>query len=925
MTDTAKREAARQFIQKWNGKGKEDEDDRSFWLDISQRILGISDATDRIEFQKKVIVDGHTKRIDGYIPETRIMIEQKSLGIALDKEANQSGGIMLTPYGQAKRYNDNLPVSEKARWIVTSNFAEIWIYDMDTREPEKNVIKIALVDLQDKYTLLDFLFKKEITQISEEKELSIKAGELVGDIHDRFLEQYNDPMAVSTQQSLNILCVRLVFCLYAEDAGLFGDKDAFKHYIEQYEPKDIRRALLDLFKVLNTPEAERGELYLDEELEKFPYCNGGLFESDNIEIPKITEEIKQTLINSTDFDWKRISPTIFGAVFESTLNPETRRSGGMHYTSIENIHKVIDPLFLDELREELTSIKQIAVIRTKESKLREFQDKLASLRFLDPASGSGNFLTETYMCIRRLENDILRELNQGQVVLGVANPIKVSINQFYGIEINDFAVEVAKAALWIAESQMMKETEDVVHMNLNFLPLKTNAHIVHENALKIDWNRVVPASELNYIMGNPPFVGASMKNDAQKEDVANIFVGNSKSGKLDYVSCWYKKATNMMSNYNIKAALVSTNSITQGEQAAILWDDLFTNGIHINFAHRTFIWDSEVTDKAHVHCVIIGFSKIDDGQCKKIYDGATVKEAQNINAYLLDAPDITVSSRKTALLDIPEICKGFQATDNGYLILNQEEKDEILSKDGESAKWIRSYSMGVEFINNIPRYCLWLKEITPSELRKHKEILNRVELCQKWRTEAKKTGDAFKLKDTPHLFRPCKQFKDTKYIAVPLVSSGNRRYVPMGYISNGMIPGNNLFCIFDTTLYHFGILTSNVHMSWIRTVGGRLKSDYRYSKDIVYNNFPWPNPTDEQKNKIEQTAQSILDARELYPDSSLADLYDPLTMPQELRKAHKDNDRAVMEAYGFDVKNTNESDCVAHLMKMYQELTAEKK
>lgn len=612
MTDSERREAARQFIQKWNGKGKEDEDDRSYWLDILQRIMGASDATDRIEFQKKVIVEGNTKRIDAYIPETKIIIEQKTLGISLEKKGYQSGGIELTPYEQAKRYNDNLPSSEKARWIVTSNFAEIWIYDMDTKVPEDNITKIAISDLQNHYTLLDFLLSKKVKHITEEMELSLKAGELVGKIHDRFLEQYNDPMAKKTQNSLNILCVRLVFCLYAEDAGLFNSKDAFSHYIQKYAPEDIRRALLDLFKVLDTPYDERPDLYLSDELEAFPYCNGGLFANENIVIPRITQEIKETLLESAQFNWSKISPTIFGAVFESTLNPETRRSGGMHYTSIENIHKVIDPLFLDDLKSEFNTIQSIethnaAEAKAREKRLREFQEKLASLKFLDPACGSGNFLTETYVSLRRLENEVISELHRGQIMLGFENdnPIKVSIHQFYGIEINDFAVTVAKTALWIAESQMMKETEDVVLMHLDFLPLKTNATIVEGNALQVDWKRIINKNDLSYIMGNPPFVGFTYMSNEQKKDMETIFP-NVKN--LDLVASWYKIASDYIKDTKIECGFVSTNSITQGETVARLWDFL---DIKINFAYRTFIWDSEASIKASVHCVIIGFASFD--------------------------------------------------------------------------------------------------------------------------------------------------------------------------------------------------------------------------------------------------------------------------------------------------------------------------
>lgn len=610
--------------------------------------MGASDATDRVEFQKKVVVSGNQKEIDAYIPETKIIIEQKSLGIPLDKKIRQSDGTLLTPYEQGKRYNDNLPFSEKARWIVTSNFGEIWVYDMETRIPEQSVVKISIRDLQSQYALLDFLLEKKVKKISREVELSQEAGSLVGKIYEAFLKQYHHPDDKETLENLNILCVRLVFCLYAEDAGLFDEKDAFSKYLQQYEPKDMRQALIQLFKVLDTPLSERSDLYLSDELERFPYVNGGLFAKEDVIIPKITQEIKDTLIESARFNWREISPTIFGAVFESTLNPDTRRSGGMHYTSIENIHKVIDPLFLDDLKAEFAEILKIGVQKTQKRKLNEFQNKLASLTFLDPACGSGNFLTETYVSLRRLENDVLRELQGGQVVFGDTtwNPIKVSISQFYGIEINDFAADVAKTALWIAESQMMKETEDIVLMHLDFLPLKTNVNIIMGNALRIDWESVVPRHKLSYIMGNPPFIGYSLQTKEQKEDILSIYVDEKgkpykTAGKIDYVSCWYFKASQMMVGTNIRTAFVSTNSITQGEQVAGVWKPLYDRfGIHIDFAHRTFRWDSEASLKAHVYCVIVGFSIVPNAKPKVLFTGDRPQIVDNINGYLIDAPEI---------------------------------------------------------------------------------------------------------------------------------------------------------------------------------------------------------------------------------------------------------------------------------------------
>lgn len=925
MTDAEKREETRQFIQKWHDKGREDEDDRSYWLDILQRILGCKDATDRIEFQKKVIVDGTTKRIDAYIPETRIIIEQKTKGIPLDKKITQSGGTGLTPYEQAKRYNDNLPTSEKAKWIITSNFQELWIYDMDTRIPEKNVVKIHIRDLHNNYSILDFLLEKKVVKVSKEVDLSQEAGKLVGKIYDAFLKQYHDPESKKSLESLNVLCVRLVFCLYAEDAGLFDTKDAFNRYIAQYEPKDIRRALADLFKVLDTPCEHREELYLDEELEAFPYVNGGLFANEDIIIPKITQEIKDTLAEAGRFNWREISPTIFGAVFESTLNPDTRRKGGMHYTSIENIHKVIDPLFLDDLKAEYAEILKTGAQKQKEKKLKDFQGKLAGLTFLDPACGSGNFLTETYISLRRLENDILRELQGGQVTFGDTNwnPIKVSISQFYGIEINDFAGDVAKTALWIAESQMLKETEDVVLMHLDFLPLKSNVNIHVGNALSMDWASVVPYRSPSYIMGNPPFVGARLMSAEQKADMLSIFGEAKNANNLDYVSCWYKKAADMMTGTNIRSALVSTNSITQGEQVAILWEPLFKSGIHIDFAHRTFRWDSEASLKANVHCVIVGFSVAPNNSPRKLFTSDTLQIANNINGYLVDAPDIFVESRKTPIIDVPNVIFGSMPNDGGILSdFDTDRKNEIVRKYPIAEKMFKKFLGATEFLHNKERWCLWLVNISPDDLKKVPPVMDAVQRVKELRENSNRTATK-KLADFPTLFGEIRQ-PNEKYIIIPRHSSQNRRYIPFGFVSPDVICGDANLLMPNATLYEFGVMSSNVHNAWVRTICGRIKSDYRYSVNIVYNNFPWPNPTGEQKAKIEKTAQQVLGARALYPSSSLADLYDPLIMPKPLLNAHIANDKAVMQAYGLDIGKTSEADCVAFLMKRYQELTEKK-
>ena len=935
MTDAQQREAARQFINKWQNKGNEDEDGRSYWIDLLHDVLGMDHVTDHVEFEKKVYVDGNKKRIDAYLPETQVIIEQKSLGKALDQKIHNSGDIDLTPYEQAKRYSDNLDFSERARWIVTCNFAEIWIYDMNqvnTKDFEPTTIRLP--ELQDKYPMLDFLIKQDVKQVSHEMKVSIEAGNIVGKLYDAFAKEFGLPEGTPKKEtpeekaqreadlrSLNALCVRLVFCLYAEDAGIF-ERASFHDYVASFEPQRLRGALKDLFKILDTPLDQR-DRFLADDLAAFPYVNGGLFADESLEIPPFTEELKNVLLidASENFDWRDISPTIFGAVFESTLNPETRRKGGMHYTSIENIHKVIDPLFLDDLKAEFAEIKGEQVWKTKKRQLEAFQRKLASLKWLDPACGSGNFLTETYLSVRRIENEVISELQHGQIMYaleGMHNPIQVSISQFYGIEINDFAVTVAKTALWIAESQMMQETISIIKMDLDFLPLTTNANIIEGNALRMDWNDVVPASELNYIMGNPPFVGARLMSKEQKADIFDIFGKIKNVGNLDYVSGWYKKATTMIQNTNIYAALVSTNSVSQGETVANLWEPLFNEGIHIDFAYRTFRWDSEANEKAHVHCVIIGFSAVKNNKPKIIFADGQQEAVRHINAYLIDADDVFIESRTKPICDVPEIGIGNMPIDDGNYLFTEEEKDRFIKDEPKSETFFHLWYGSKEFINRSPRYCLWLGECSPKELRQMPQCLERVQAVKNFRLKSKRKA-TLKLADKPTHFGT-ENILRSNYLLLPRVSSSRRRYIPIGFMNPSSLTSDSCHLIPNATIYHFGVLTSNVHMAWVRTVCGRLKSDYRYSKNIVYNNFPWPSTTDKQKVLIEKTAQGILDARDLYPDSSLADLYDPLTMPPELRKAHQMNDRAVMQAYGFSTK-MSESDCVAELMKMYQKLT----
>ena len=928
MDIVEQKKAAEQFVKDWSERGDEKQDTQNYWNQLLRTVYGVEKPEQYIAYEKPV-AKGF---IDGFIADTRVLIEQKGQAFDLDvKEPRQ--GKMVTPYEQARDYVSQLSFDEKPRYIIACNFQIIRIYDCKIQPSydrktdtwSQPYEEIELKDLPKEYRRLNFLVNVEDQNIKKEMEVSIQAGDLVGIIYDELLKQYKDPDDPETMKSLNQLCVRFVFCFYAEDAGIFGKPAMFHDYLQAHKGQ-ARDALIKLFKILDTKPEDR-DPYDDEDLLAFPYVNGGLFENENIIIPRLTPEIIDLILKkaSEDFDWSEISPTIFGAVFESTLNPETRRSGGMHYTSIENIHKVIDPLFLDDLKLELDGILQETVAKTKDRKLRDFQDKLAGVICLDPAAGSGNFLTESYLSLRRLENKVLQELYRGQMTFADAatDPIKVSIGQFYGIEINDFAVTVARTALWIAENQMLQETESILVMHIDFLPLKSYPNIHEGNALRMNWEDVIKNSAVKYIIGNPPFIGSYRLNDEQKQDRERIF--GEAGGLLDYVACWYKKAVDYIGDSFIRCAFVSTNSICQGQQVAPLWKPLFDAGVYINFAYQYFRWDSESSSQAHVFCVIVGFSKRNIQPCVLYTTRNEGKqyvrqETTCINGYLQAADRVFIEKSNKPVCNVPEMAKGFQATDNGYLLLSKEEYEDMIAKEPNAKKWIRRFSMGQEYVNGIDRYCLWLKGISPAELNSLPLVKARVKACGEWRAAQKQSGDAYKLKDVPHLLRPCNKFVDGIYIAIPTVTSGRRSYVPFGFITDGTIPGNQLYFIPSDSLILFGILISNVHMAWLRTVAGRLKGDYRYSNLIVYNCFPMPNPTESQKQAIEKSAQGILDARALYPDSTLAELYDPDFMPPELRKAHVANDRAVLDAYGF--KGTpaysSEAACVAELMKLYQ-------
>ena len=924
MTEKQQKAAAAEFARRWEGKGYEKGESQRFWIDLLENVYGVKRPTEFVRFEEQVQLD-NTSFIDVMIPSTRTMIEMKSLGKDLRKPILQSDGTKLSPFQQAQRYILGLPVSQHPKWIVTCNFAEFDVYDMENPKGEPQ--RILLRDLETDYYRLQFLVDEGSDHLKKEMEVSMQAGEIVGRMYDALVKQYDmtDPMS---SRYLNILCVRLVFCLYAEDAGVFGRHDMFHDYMAHYETEDMRRALIALFDELNTPYDKRSK-YDKPMLAAFPYTNGGLF-AEEIDIPQFTDEIRNTLLQhaSLDFDWSQISPTIFGGVFESTLNPETRRSGGMHYTSIANIHKVIDPLFMNDLWHEYQESKEEPLLKTRVKKLHGFQDKLASLTFFDPACGSGNFLTETYLSLRRLENEVIKGIYAIEPLNAFANPIKVSIQQFYGIEINDFAVTVATTALWISEAQMMAETERIVHHDLDFLPLKTYANIHEGNALRTDWHEVCPHPD--YIIGNPPFVGARLMSREQKDDMLYVFGKDWKNlGNIDYVGAWYKRSAEMMKGTSIQAALVSTNSISQGEQVANLWTPLVESGIKINFAHRTFRWDSEASLKAHVHVVVIGFSYVNKTN-KLIFDNGQVIKAVHINPYLIDAPDTFIYSRNKTLCDVPSIGIGNKPIDGGNYLFKKEDMDDFIKKEPKSAPYFHLWYGSEEFIHQKPRYCLWLGDCSPREINEMPLCKQRVENVRQLRLASKSAGTR-KLAERPTRFH-VENMPEGDSIIIPRVSSERRRYIPMGFIPKGVFASDAVHLIPSATLYHFGILESNVHMAWMRVVCGRLKSDYRYSKDVVYNNFPWPGslPSEEGRGtvsdaqqKISQTAQAILDARAKYPDSSLADLYDPTTMPYDLLEAHRRNDRAVMEAYGFSTKMT-ESECVAKLFEMYSKLTGAK-
>lgn len=917
----------REFIDRWDGQGHEKQETQKFWLDLMQNVLGMTNAIHDTEFEHKTASGGF---IDVLCPDARFLVEQKSAGVDLDKKEPRQEG-QVTPVEQALRYADNLPFSLKPSVICTCNFQRFRFYDLerDPRATGSPVADFTLRELGDHIDTLASVFDTGNSRIVAERQLSEKAGILVANLHNAIAAQYADPDAPGSHHSLAVLTVRFVFALYAEDAGLFP-QSAFSRYVDSFDAAHLRRGVIDLFKTLNTKEAER-DRYLEPELDRFPYVNGGLFAED-IEIPQFTDQIRKSLLTAGDgFNWRRISPVIFGSLMEETLSHDQRRKGGMHYTTVRNIHKVIDPLFLDNLRAELDRIEKDKVREaTRAKRLKAFQDKLASLQFLDPACGSGNFLTETFLRLRELENQAIADRlhGQGYIDLGGENSlVKVSIDQFHGIEINDFAVSVAKTALWIAEQQALDDTEDIAGQTLPHLPLHDSGNIIQANALRCDWNKLLPADQCNYVMGNPPFIGHQQRTEQIKRDME--LVCGKAGGSLDYVAGWYYRAIDYLKdNPTAEFAFVSTNSITQGQQVAPLFGHIRERGWHIRFAHRTFMWDAQTTDNANVHVVIVGFSR--NKEKPVLYSYADIKaepaesRPEHVNGYLLAAPDVFVmarSQKKGTLSPMLNLANfGSMPLDNGNLLIETPEEYTEAMADPIAARYVHPIQGGKELIDGRKRWCLWLVDAEPGDMRKSKFIAQRVTACREYRENATKTGDAYKNRSTPWLFRDNHQ-PAHDYLAIPKVSGERREYFPCKVSDPSVIASDLLFVIEDPEGLNFAIMESSMFMTWLKTVGGRLESRCRFSNTVVWNNLPLPQLSDELRREVVDAGRGIVDARAKHEGQSLADLYDSDFMPADLRKAHQRLDKVVDVAFGAKKTCADNEERLQVLFDRYVEMT----
>ena len=892
------RDRAIKFSREWGEEVSEDAEGKTF-LNEFFNVFGVPRrrfATFETRVKK---IDGK----DGYIDliwRGVLLIEQKSRGQDLNRA-----------HEQAKGYFSGIKDRDLPRYILVSDFANIRLYDLET--DAQNEFKIA--DLYKNIKLFGFMAGYQTQPLLPQDPANIMAAELMGLLHDKLLATgYNG-------HPLEVYLVRLLFLLFAEDTSIF-EKRQFQDYIEQKTAEDghdLGHHLTALFHTLNTKEGER-QTTLDEHLALFPFVNGRLFE-ETITPASFNSEMRHTLLDLCALDWSRISPAIFGSLFQSVMDPKARRDLGAHYTSEQNILKLIKPLFLDALWREFEKAK------SQKKKLVDFHKKLANLKFFDPACGCGNFLVIAYRELRLLELEVLRVLHSDRFhgFLDVSPHIWMDVDQFYGIEIEEFPAQIAQVALWMTDHQMNMRVSEEFGQYFRRLPLDKSPNIVHGNALRLDWKEIVEPKRLSYILGNPPFGGAKFISDGQREEVALVFGNTRNTGLLDYVTCWYRKATEYMAkNPAIRTAFVSTNSITQGEQAGVLWPELFNRGVKINFAHRTFQWGNEGRGKAAVHCVIIGFA-FEDETNKLIFDYETPKsephavEASRINQYLVDGESVALMNREKPICDSPEIGIGNKPIDGGHYLFTPEEKAEFIKKEPAAKKWFRRWIGADEFLNGYERWCLWLGDCPPNELRKMPEALKRVEAVKRSRL-ASKSVPTQKLAKTPTRFH-VENMPKRAYLVIPSVSSERRDYIPIGFMPPKVITSNLCLIIPHAKLYHFGVLTSMMHMAWVRSVCGRLKSDYRYSANLVYNNFPWPEPTEKQRKAIEDAAQGVLDARERFPDSTLADLYDPLTTPPLLLRAHQKLDHAVDAAYGR-AKFSGEAARVAFLFQLYGQIIA---
>ncbi len=891
------RDRAVQFSREWEDASSEDADAKSF-LDAFFKVFGITRY--RIaSFEYKVRkFDGKTGFVD-LLWKGKLLVEHKSRG----RDLNEA-------YKQAKDYILTLPDKEVPQYVLVCDFENFRLYDHQTDA----IVEFKLEDFPTNIKHFGFIAGYETHTYKEQDPVNIQAAERMGKLHD----ELRDSNYIGHE--LEVFLVRLLFCLFSDDTGIFMPTGIFEEYIRtrtSEDGSDLASKLQELFDVLNTKEGERLK-NIDEDLARFPYVNGTLF-SERLRTAVFTSKMREQLLDCCELNWSTISPAIFGALFQSIMDKNARRNLGAHYTSEKNILKLIKPLFLDTLWDEFNKIKR------NPQKLAEFQKKLRSITFLDPACGCGNFLVIAYRELRLLEFEVLRLLHkEEQLLLDLSELLLINVDQFFGIEIEEFPAQIAQVALWLVDHQMNTMVGARFGQHFARIPLMTSPTILNDNAIPIDWETVVPKKNLSYVLGNPPFVGSKFLNARQKSDTLIAFEGMNGGGTLDYVCAWYVKAAKYIKGTKIVASFVSTNSVSQGEQAGILWSELLKLGMKIHFAHRTFQWWNEAKGMAAVHCVIEGFANFDVSH-KVIFDYSDIRgeahatEAKNINPYLADAPDALLLRRSSPICDVPAMKFGNQPIDGGHFILDEEERRELIRLEPKAKPYIRPFLGSEEYINGIKRYCLWLKNISPYDLSSLPLVKERVGLVRKFRLESKRPATR-DLAATPSQFAFVSH-NERPYVIVPSVSSERRPYIPMGFLKPQTIASNLCMIIPGASLYHFGILNSLMHMGWVRYTCGRLKSDYRYSAGIVYNNFPWPeSPTAKQKEAIEQAAQSVLDVREKYPESSLADLYDPLTMPADLLKAHQKLDKAVDAAYGKRQFAT-EAERVAYLFELYQTLT----